>query len=621
MTRPTLARLLGLLSSHRRWIAAGSALGFLAIAANVTLVATSAYLVSKAAVVTNVAELALAITAVRVLAIGRAAFRYLERYATHLATLRILADLRVWFFAAIEPLAPARLSTHRSGDLLARISADVDTLEDFAIRVVVPPIVAALAAAFACLLLAAFDPLLGVVLLVFLGLAGVVLPLLTRRLSSEASAELVARRGVVSALAVDQVEGLADLAALDQADAHRSKLLAEGAGLDRLAERLAAVRGLGAALAVVLTSLCAVVVLGLAVPLVVGGRIDAVFLALLPLAAIAAFEAVQPLPLSLQLLGSSEAAAGRLFDLVDAPPAVADPPSPSALPSGSPPSLELRGLTFAYEPGGRTVLDAIDLTVAGRHVRRDRRAERIGQVDARQPAPPVLRVRSRGEICVDGRDVRELRADDVRRLLGVVSQRVDLFDSTIRDNLALADPDVSDDAMEAACRVAQLHDVVAALPDGYDTRIGADGHRLSGGERRRLAIARAIIKDAPILILDEATADLDAVTEERLVSIAPAVRRRPDDARHQPSARARQPGGHGRRAPWRAPPDDPRRAALSPGPGPGPQARGEVRPGSCRCRPSSHRPAPRTGSARRPSGGPGLAAAPRQGSRTRSRPG
>ena len=265
------------------------------------------------------------------------------------------------------------------------------------------------------------------------------------------------------------------------------------------------------------------VVLGLAVPLVVGGRIDAVFLALLPLAAIAAFEAVQPLPLSLQLLGSSEAAAGRLFDLVDAPPAVADPPSPLALPSGSPPSLELRGLTFAYEPGGRNVLDAIDLTVAAGTC-----VAIVGPSGSGKSTLVNLLLRfyepSRGEICIDGRDVRELRADDVRRLLGVVSQRVDLFDSTIRDNLALADPDVSDDAMEAACRVAQLHDVIAALPDGYDTRIGADGHRLSGGERRRLAIARAIIKDAPVLILDEATADLDAVTEERLVaSLRPFV--------------------------------------------------------------------------------------------------
>jgi hypothetical protein len=144
---------------------------------------------------------------VRVLAIGRAAFRYLERYATHLATLRILADLRVWFFAAIEPLAPARLATHRSGDLLARISADVDTLEDFAVRVVLPPIVAVMAAVFACLLLRRSIRCSGLVLLVFLGLAAVVLPLLTRRLSRRASATFVARRARCLALAVDQVEG------------------------------------------------------------------------------------------------------------------------------------------------------------------------------------------------------------------------------------------------------------------------------------------------------------------------------------------------------------------------------------------------------------------------------
>ena len=100
----------------------------------------------------------------------------------------------------------------------------------------------------------------------------------------------------------------------------------------------------------------------------------------------------------------------------------------------------------------------------------------------------------------------------------MVSQRVDLFDATIRDNLALADPDVTDEQVEAACRLAQLHDFVATLPDGYDTRIGEDGIRLSGGERRRLAIARAIIRDAPILVLDEATADLDAVTERRLMT-------------------------------------------------------------------------------------------------------
>jgi ABC-type multidrug transport system fused ATPase/permease subunit len=249
--------------------------------------------------------------------------------------------------------------------------------------------------------------------------------------------------------------------------------LAEGSDLDRVAERLGAVRGLAAALAVVLATLCGIVVLGLAVPLVVAGRVPAVFLALLPLAAIAAFEAVHPLSLSLQLLGSSQAAAARLFDLVDAPPAVTDPPRPVAPPPGCPPSLEIRGLTFAYQPGARKVLERIDLTVpAGGCL------AIIGPSGAGKSTLVNLLLRfheyDRGEIRVGGCEVRELRADDVRRLLGVVPQRVDLFDSTIRDNLALADPDVTDDAMEAACRIAQLHDVVAALPDGYDTRIGAE---------------------------------------------------------------------------------------------------------------------------------------------------
>jgi len=525
VTRPTLARLLGLLSSHRRWIAAGSLFGFLAVGANVALIAMSAYLVSKAALVTNVAEIALAITAVRTLAIGRAAFRYLERYVTHVATLRILADLRVWFYAAIEPLAPARLTTLRSGDLLARISADVDTLEDFAIRVVVPPIVAGLTTAFACLLLGAFDPSLGVVLLLFLGLTGVALPWLTRRLSREVSAELVTQRGELVALVVDHVHGLADLAALDQADSHRSNLLAAGADLDRLAERLAVIRGLGIALAALLAGLCGIAVLGLAVPLVVDGRIDGVYLAVVPLAAIAAFEAVQPLALSLQLLGSSEAAAGRLFELVDAPPAVSDPPGATAgdssgatpWPSSSSPSLDVRGLTFAYEPGGRTVLDDVNLTVAP-----GGSLAIVGPSGSGKSTLVNLLLRfwdyDEGQIRIDGRELRDLRADDARHLFGVVSQRVDLFDATIRDNLALADPDVTDAAIEAACRMAQLHDVVVALPNGYDTRIGEDGHQLSGGERRRLAIARAILRDAPVLILDEPTADIDAVTERRLLT-------------------------------------------------------------------------------------------------------
>ena len=524
MTRPVVVRLLALISTRAGLIGAGAVLGSLAVGSNVALMAVSAYLVTRAALATNVAEIALAVTAVRVLAIGRAAFRYLERYVTHVATLRILTDLRVWFYASIEPLAPARLTDRRRGDLLARVVADVETLEDLYVRIVVPPIVAALVSAFACLLLGLFDPRLGIVLLAFLVVTGIVLPLITRQLSRDAADTIVGQRAELHAAIVDEIEGIAELAAFDQAATHRTSLLTLGDGVDRLGERLAVVRGLGIGLAALLTGLCGIVVLAVAVPLVADGQIDGVYLALLPLAAVAAFEAVQPLSTALQLLDTSRAAGARLFELVDAPPPVVDPVDPKpAPPSTPPPALWIEGLRFAYEPGRRTILDGVSLVIpAGSSL------AIVGPSGSGKSTIVNLLLRfwdyDEGQIRIGGIELHELRGDDVRALLGVVPQRVDLFDASIRDNLALADPDLTDEQLEAACRQAQLLDFVTGLPAGFDTRIGEDGVRLSGGERRRLAIARVLIRNAPILVLDEPTADLDTVTEQRLIeSLRPFV--------------------------------------------------------------------------------------------------
>ena len=524
MTRSTTVRLLGLLSGRVGWLALGALLGFLAIGSNIALMAMSAYLVSKAALVSNVAELALVVTAVRVLAIGRAAFRYLERYATHAATLRILADLRVWLYTSIEPLAPARLMRARAGDVLARLVADVDTLEDFSVRVVLPPIVAVLTTLFASLLLGVFDARLAVVLLAFLVLTGVLLPTATRRLSRAAAVSSIGTRSELHASTIDVIAGMGDLLALDRVASHRTSMLALGREVDRLGDRLAVVRGLGGGFAAGLTSLCAVVVLGVAIPLVTGGRIEAVYLALLPMVAIAAFEGVQPLTTSMQLLDSSRAAGRRLFELVDAPPPVVDRAEPvpaSAIPM--PPAIRIDHLTFAYDERARPALAdlALDIPAGGS-------LAIVGESGSGKTTIVNLLLRfwdyDAGEIRLGGVELHDLRADDVRGRMAVVSQRVDLFDATIRDNLALADPDVTDTQLDEACRVAQLGDVIAALPAGYDTRIGENGVRLSGGERRRLAIARAILRDAPILVLDEATADLDATTERALVaSLRPFV--------------------------------------------------------------------------------------------------
>lgn len=511
----TLARLLKLIAPFKGWIALGVLLSFLTIGSSVGLMAMSAYLIARAALVTDLADITLVITTVRLLAIMRVVFRYLERYYTHSATFRIMAHLRVWFFAAIEPLAPARLMLHRSGDLLTRIVGDIDALENFYVRVVIPPIAALLVTILACLILGSFDVTLAVALLMFLVLTGVVLPLASRWISKQPSAALITTRAQLNERLVDEIQGIADLLAFDQAGEHQAKVMALNQALNRDQERMAMLRGVSNALAALFTSLAAITVLMLAIPLVNGGQIDGVFLALIPLTAIATFEAVQPLSQAFQQLDGSLTVGRRLFEVIDSPPAVHEPTHASPAPTDF--SISFDQVRFAYQPDDPPALNGISLSM--------RHGERLGIIGPSGSGKSTLvnlLLRfwdvNEGQICVGGHDVRDYHADDVRSLIGVVSQQVYLFNATLRDNLLLANPDATDEQIAAACQQAQLADFIGNLPAGYDTLIGENGLLLSGGERQRLAIARVILKNAPILILDEATANLDVLTEQNIMA-------------------------------------------------------------------------------------------------------
>ncbi|MCU0503653.1 MAG: thiol reductant ABC exporter subunit CydC [Anaerolineae bacterium] len=512
-----MLRLLKLMLPFRWWILAGVLLSFATTGASVGLMAVSAYLISKAALVTDMADLNVLITGVRFFAISRAALRYAERYVTHLATFRILTRLRVWFYRAIEPLAPAGLMQYRSGDLLTRIVADIETLENFYLRVVIPPLAAMLVTILGCAILGRFDVWLAVALLAFIVLTGVILPLASRWLSRQPATELIATRAALNASLVDEVQGIADLLAYGQQDAYQARALSLSRQLNRVQERLAAIRGLGNGLAALFTSLAALTVLFMAIPLVTAGKIDGVFLALLPLTAIACFEAVQPLSHAFQMLESSQAAASRIFELIDSEPAVIDPVTlaPLTLSPDQPPAIEVRDLRFCYSPDEPPVLDGVSFSVPA-----GGRVALVGANGSGKSTMVNLLLRfwdtDEGSIRIGGRELHTIRADDLRDLLGVVPQHTHLFNASIRDNLYLANPEASEADLVAACQQAQLHEFIQGLPQGYDTLVGENGLLLSGGERQRLAIARAILKDAPILILDEATSHLDALTAARV---------------------------------------------------------------------------------------------------------
>ncbi len=514
--RAALRRLLALAAPFWRWILLSTALGFLTIGSSIGLMATSAWIISKAALRPSIAVLQVAIVGVRFFGIARGVFRYAERLVSHNTTFRLLAKLRVWFYAALEPLAPARLMQYRSGDLLSRIIADVETLEDFYVRVLAPPLVAIMVAALMTIFMGNFAPELAVTLLIFLLLAGAAAPLLTRWLGRRPGRALVEARAALDMALVDGIQGMADSVAYGAQERQREHIAALSAALIDQQRRMARIDGLQNALGVLLVSLATVAVLIVAIPLVEG-----VNLASLALATIAAFEAVLPLPGAFQTLESNLAAAGRLMDIVeDVRPAVSDPPTPSPQPDGF--DLVVQNLRFRYTPDTPPALDGISFAL-----REGQRLAVVGPSGAGKSTLVNLLLRfwdySEGQIRLGRHDLRAYHGDDARRLIGVVAQQTHLFNTTIRENLLIANVEASEAQIVTAARQAQIHDFIISLPEGYDTYVGEQGLALSGGERQRIAIARALLKDAPLLILDEATANLDAVTEQAVMAAIHAL--------------------------------------------------------------------------------------------------
>jgi len=518
VSRPSpLRRLVSLAAPVRWWVLLAVLASFGALAANVALMAAAPYLISKATLVTGFAALAVAVTAVRAFAIARAALRYSERYVAHLAALRVLTQIRVWLFRSIEPLAPGGLRAFRGGDLLARTVADVDTLDAFFVRGIVPPAAAILTVVLACAILGAVAALLGLVALAFLALGGLALPLAARRRARRPSERLIRARADLHAGFAGDLAGLADLTAFGFEDRLASDLGIHSRSMGREQHTLASLRGASAAAGSILAGFAGLTVLVFAIPAVRQGSIDGVFLASLPLVTFAAFEAIQPLGDAFREVELSRAAAVRTFEIADAPAPVPEPVHALPLPLPSHPSVELRHVRFRYDERSPVVLDDLSLSL--------RPGEWLGLTGPSGGGKTtivglLLRFADAGSgaVLLDGVDVRRFGGEEVRARIGVVPQQVYLFNGTLRDNLLVADGGVDDTRIAQACDRAGLGPFVRSLPSGFDTLVGDDGLKLSGGERQRVAIARVFLKDAPILILDEATANLDAATESEVLA-------------------------------------------------------------------------------------------------------
>lgn len=452
--------------------------------------------------------------AIRAFAICRTVGRYAERLITHDNALRLLSTMRVWLYERLEPLAPARLQEFRSGDLLSRLDADISVLDNFYVRLLTPLLAAIFGIGLCTLFLSWYNLSVALVTLIFLLFAGGVVPALVRHVGARTGEEMVDASSRLRTQVIDGLQGMGELRVFGASEGQARSIEETTGELLGYQARMSRLKGLSDGAVGLFANLALWSSLVLLIPLVHRGELAGLDLPMLGLFVLASFEVVAPLPIAFQMLGKTLTAARRVFAVVDTEPMVHEPISPSPPPEKF--TIKFRDLSFRYRPELPRALTNINLQIPA-----GRRTAVIGATGSGKSTLINVLLRfwdyTEGEILFGGLPLKSYRLEDVRRFVAVVSQDTHLFNTTIRENILLANLNANEQQMFDAAKAAQIHDFILSLPDGYHTFVGEAGIRLSVGQCRRVAIARALLKEAPILILDEPTEGLDAETEKQLM--------------------------------------------------------------------------------------------------------
>ncbi len=509
-----------LFGPHFRWMALGTGLGLLALACTVGLLGLSGWFISAAAYAGLTAATALLFNffhpsiGVRTLAIGRTLARYAERLVTHDVTFRILQSLRSWFYIHLEPLAPARLMMFRSGDVLNRIVSDIDALDNLYLRVLSPSVIALVLSTAVVGFLWLFDPFIALCVALILVTAGFGIPAAALRLGGPNGRKLIRHASDLRIHIVDALQGLPELLVFGAYRLQIETVRQSSQALIRCQLRMSHIRGLSSALITMCSGLAVVSALYLGVLAVNRQTLDGPSLALVMLTVMASFEAIAPLPLAYQFLGQTREAARRLLEIVETEPRVKFQDRSTLLPQQF--SITFDSVSFRYHADAPRALKGVDI-----HIPSGARVAVIGETGSGKTTLLQLLVRfwnpNSGQIHIGDHPIDSFNERDLRQLITTVSQQPHLFNATLKDNLLMANPDAADEELMDAIKAVQLIEFVKRLPDGLNTWLGEAGHRLSGGQARRVAVARALLHSGPLWVLDEPTEGLDPITEKILM--------------------------------------------------------------------------------------------------------
>ncbi len=509
---------LKLYKKHWFGLSLGMLLAFATLSASIGLLTLSGWFISASAVAgltiaRETFNYMLPGGGVRGLAMSRTAGRWGERVVSHNATFKLLTDLRIFFFKKLAPLIPGRISNLRDADLLNRLVADVDAMDHVYLRLVSPVTVGVFGIFFLTLFLMWFDTSLGLILGSILLIMLLIWPVLFYKLGKRNGGELTQNKADLRVTTLDWIEGYSELTLFGAEERYRNAILETQQKL--IANQLvnANLTGMASAALMLFNGLTLVLMLWLAAD-GVGGNAPDPFIALMAFATMASFELLMPIAGAFQHLGQTLSSARRLNEVILSEPEVQF--AKEKLDINKPLDIRFSNVTFNYPDSERSVLNAVDLTIPATN-----KVAIVGQTGSGKSTLIQLLTRywdpKKGYISIAGIELTQWNESQLRESISVVSQRVDILNGSLRDNLLIAKPDANDEHLANILKDVGLEKLLEN--DGLDSWLGDGGRQLSGGEKRRVGIARAILHDAPILLLDEPTEGLDKQTEQSIMAL------------------------------------------------------------------------------------------------------